>query len=285
MSHQTGAARPVGALKVTRTNCGPYGRNPLAQRLNWTGPMPVGRSPSRVADLPLRPRTAVSWLARGLAVHAVEKVAVLLLDDPSLELETGRELPCLDGQIRWQDREVLDRLPPWQPLVELLDVGGEQVPHLGALDQSLVRHVGEAVLLRPRMDRLRVDRDEGSAVVPLIAVYDHVARIRANRLEEHLDVLRRHVLAARRLDQILLPVGDPQETVVIKFANIAGVQPSVGVERLSRLGGHVVIAAHDARAAQQHLAVFGDPHLGSREARADRSELPMLRAVHERARR
>src|SRR5207342_1741488 len=75
-------------------------------------------------------RTPVRRLARSLAVHGVEEVAVLLLDDPALELETRRELPCLDGQVRWQDREVLDRLPPRQPLVELLDVACEQFPHL-----------------------------------------------------------------------------------------------------------------------------------------------------------
>ena len=43
----------------------------------------------------------------------------------------------------------------------------------------------------------------------------------------------------------------------VELADVAGVEPAVGVERLGGRLGEVVVAAHDAAAAQQDLAVLG----------------------------
>ena len=51
-------------------------------------------------------------------------------------------------------------------------------------------------------------------------------------LERALHLLRRHVLAARGLDQVLLAVGDPQVAMIIELTDVAGGEPAlVGAAR------------------------------------------------------
>ena len=55
---------------------------------------------------------------------------------------------------------------------------------------------------------LGIQRDQRGGVVAAVAVHQDLAGQRADRLEHDLDRLRRDVLAAGGLDQVLLPVGD-----------------------------------------------------------------------------
>ena len=59
-------------------------------------------------------------------------------------------------------------------------------------------------------------------------------------LSSAFEVLRRDVLAAGGDDQVLLAVGDAQEALGVELADVAGVQPAVGVDRLG--GGALVLA-------------------------------------------
>jgi hypothetical protein len=63
------------------------------------------------------------------------------------------------------------------------------------------------------------------------------------------------------------------------------VQPAVRGEGGGGVGGQVVVAAHDARAADQDLPVVGDPDLGSRQRVPDGAEAEPVGAVHEAGRR
>ena len=93
----------------------------------------------------------------------------------------------------------------------------------------------------------RVERDERDVVGPRVADRAHAADHRAGRLDRRLDVRRRHVLAGGADDQLLDAVDDPQVAVVVEDADVAGVHPAVGVERLGRRVGAVAVAAHDDR--------------------------------------
>ena len=59
-----------------------------------------------------------------------------------------------------------------------------------------------------------------------------------------------------------------QVAVVVDLADVAGVQPAVGVDRLGGLLGQVAVAAHHDSAADQHLAVVGELDLDARRRRA-----------------
>ena len=138
-----------------------------------------------------------------------------------------------------------------------------------------------AVLRRPALDRVGVERDERGDEVAVGAVDDELAGVGAQALERRLDDRRRDVLAAARLEQVLLAVGDPQEAPVVDLADVPGVQPALGVERLGGRVGVVVVALHDSGTTQQHLAVLGDADLGARQRPADRAVAVGLGAVDE----
>ena len=61
-------------------------------------------------------------------------------------------------------------------------------------------------------------------------------------LTRRLDVRRRHVLAGRVDDELLLAVDDLEVAVLVELADVAGVQPAVGVDRLGGLLGLVAVA-------------------------------------------
>ena len=73
--------------------------------------------------------------------------------------------------------------------------------------------------------------------------------------------------------KVLLAVGDVEEAALVDAPDVAGVEPAVLVEHLGGRLGVVVVAAHDARAPDEDLAVLGDAHLGARHRPADRAVL------------
>ena len=134
----------------------------------------------------------------------------------------------------------------------------------------------------PLLDRLGVEGDQGGDEVVVGAVDHELADVGAQALEGRLDQRRGDVLAAGGLEEVLLAVGDLEEAALVELADVTGVQPAVGVHGLGGLLGLVVVALHDAGAAQQHLAVLGDPRLGAGQRPADRADRVAGRAVDER---
>src|SRR5690606_34894838 len=139
-----------------------------------------------------------------------------------------------------------------------LDLGGRDVLAAGGLDQVLLA-VGDA--------QVAADRAGGDAG--------------AARLDLPLGVGGREVLAAGGLDQGLLAVGDAQVAVGRQLTDVPGVDPAVRLQHLGGLLGQVVVALHDAGAAQQDLAVVGDPHLGAGQRLADGTGAVGLAGVDE----
>jgi len=62
-----------------------------------------------------------------------------------------------------------------------------------------------------------------------------------------LDVRRRHVLARRVDDELLLAVDDADVSVGIDLGDVAGVQPPVLVDRLGGPPGIVAVTTHHQR--------------------------------------
>ena len=65
--------------------------------------------------------------------------------------------------------------------------------------------------------------------------------------EPLLDLDAVDVLAAAD-DHVLLAVGDEEEALVVEVADVAGVEPAVGVDRLGGGLGLVPVAGHEDRA-------------------------------------
>src|SRR5580704_8372757 len=121
--------------------------------------------------------------------------------------------------------------------------------------------------------------DEGATVA-----YHHALADQRVRADPVLEYGGRHVLAARGDDQLLLAAGDPQEALVIQFADVPGVQAAVRVEHVAGGRRIVPVAGEYVRPADQDLAVIGDPYADSRQRHADRPYLVAARPVHGRGR-
>jgi hypothetical protein len=97
--------------------------------------------------------------------------------------------------------------------------------------------------------------------------------------EQRLELGGRH-LVALVLDELLDAIDEHDVAVLVGAADVAGVQPAIGVDRPRGGLGVVEVAAHDLRAAHAHLAVlagaeldaggqFGDLALGAGDRRPD----------------
>src|SRR5207245_1067518 len=80
-------------------------------------------------------------------------------------------------------------------------------------------------------------------------------------------------------DQVLLPVGDPQEAVAVELADVTRPQPAVVAERLARRLLVAPVAGEDVVAVEQDLAVLGDADVAARQRDADRPEAEAAEAV------
>ena len=89
---------------------------------------------------------------------------------------------------------------------------------------------------------------------------------------------RGDVLAAGGDQDLLLAAGDPDEALVVDLAEVAGVEPAVGVERLGGRRVVVPVAGEDLAAPEQQLAVVGDPDRGAGQRAADGADLLARRA-------
>ena len=175
--------------------------------------------------------------------------------------------PSSSREVAVEDRELLDRLPAVQLRVELCRSSAWMLARTSGVCDSVakspVRPFSAANACSASGSRETAARSRscgcsrappGSRPASEIAL--NCAAICAGG----------DVLAAGGLDQVLLAVGDLQAALVVELADVTGGQPAVGQQGLGVDLGQVAVAAHDVRAAQQHLAVLGDHDLGARAA-------------------
>ena len=136
----------------------------------------------------------------------------------------------------------------------------------------------DSLSLAPAPELLEVRRDQRREV--RLAVPDHhqFGDIDA-RLEGSLDRLRRDVLASGGDEQVLLPIRDPQEAVVVEGPDVAGVEPAVH-DRFVRRRLVAEVPLHHVVAAAEDLAVVGDLDVHAPNGNPHRAEPEAVPAVH-----
>src|SRR5437660_1376066 len=216
---------------------------------------------------------------RLLRVQRVDLVLVLPDDRLALELHRGSQFVAAGLPVSGQDLELLDLLHAGELLVGPVHTLLEGRDHRLLPGQLLDGLALQAVLAREAGHGVRVERDQRHVVGPRVPDRNRLPDQRAGGLQLGLDVGRRHVLAGRVDDQLLLAVDDLQEAVLIELADVAGQQEAVLVERLLGLLGLVAVALHHHAAADEHLAVVRELDLDSRSRRAHGPDLDVLGAV------
>ena len=155
----------------------------------------------------------------------------------------------------------------------------------GFSDEVAVRGVRDAPPQGPVADGVELDADEGGDVRLAVADHHRLFDVR-RRLQAVLDLRRRDVLAARRDDDVLDAVDDPNVRAVDPLADVARHQPPVVGERLGGLVGLVPVAGEHAVVLGLDLAgelVDAEPDAGV--GLADGAELHAVHHVAGRDRR
>ena len=176
---------------------------------------------------------------------------------------TSKRLTCSIRARRWLAASTAS----WTSAEHLL-VGGQGGQVVGA----------EAVAGGPAGGELVVEHDQGDHIRPVVAVDQGLADERV-LLEEALDVGRGQVLAAGGDDQLFLAVDDLEVAVAVQLADVAGVQPALGVDQLGRRLRLPEVPGGVDRAPDQDLAVVGQADLDPGQGRADGADLDLARPV------
>ena len=225
------------------------------------------------------PRCAVSFETRSQAYIASISAAYFAAIGLRLSFIVGVSSSSPGSQSPADDRELLDLLDARELRVGGVDRLLDGLAHGGLAGELLQRAALEVVLGGPQRREVGVEHDQRGVVGARVADRAGLADQRRGALDRGLDVRRRHVLAGGVDDELLLAVDDLQIAVLVELADVAGVQPAIGVDRLGGLLGRAAVAEHHDLAAHEHLAVIGDRDLDAGRGRADGAELDLLGRV------
>src|SRR5207237_8498361 len=93
------------------------------------------------------------------------------------------------------------------------------------------------------------------------------------------DLLWRDSPSGRVDDDLFLSIGDCQAAVFIDETDVAGVKPSLGIDRLRRRFRVVPVTLHDVRSACADLTVFRDLHFDAGDQRTDGAEAAFVETI------
>src|SRR5665647_564205 len=263
------------------------GQPPVEELLSQAVPMPdsVGgpalrpvRSVVHGVLIKRRPAGGFSLAVRekSVLVEEVDQRLENLLDDVALDLERRGQLR-VGVEIAFEKDDLLDPLVGSQVGRRPVDLGQHEARDLVPLDELLAAGEGDALRPGVGLELVEVRHDQRGDELPSAADDDGRPDIGV-RLEEVLDRLGGDVLAAGRDQDVLLPVGDDEEALLVDVADVAGLEPAV-LEGLAGLLLLLVIALHDVRPLGQDLAVRGDLDLDAGDRRPNGPELHLVEGV------
>ena len=209
-------------------------------------------------------------------VEPLDRAGEVLLAHAALELHRRRDLALVGREVAREDREALDLLVAGAAVVRRVD---------GLLDERAPRRSPKArrVAVEPVLGRpLAIST---SSSVTSAATYGRRSPTTI-ACEMSGDVLSSF---SRFCGATFLPpavtrmsflrsviVTNPSSSIV---ADVAGAQPAVVAEHRARRLLVLEVAGEDGRAADQELAVVGEPQLDARHRRPDGAEAVAIRPV------
>src|SRR5512146_2636486 len=207
-------------------------------------------------------------------VERRDQCLVSRIDHLAAHLERGRQFTTVDRERAVEQPHLLRRLVLGQARESSQHFLLHFRAHGGLFEQLLQSGIDDLLRGSPRLELLEVGYDEYHRVSAPVA-NEHRLGDELALLDLVLDWLRRDVLSPRRDEQILLAIGDA-EKAVLQRANVAGVQPAVGINGGARVVGPVEVALHDVGAARENLAVRRNLHFNAGDGTPDRTQPKVL---------
>src|SRR6478736_5784105 len=208
-------------------------------------------------------------------IHRVDLGGITLVHEAALQLHGRRQLLVLRSELAFDQIESLDGLDAGEIRIDPLDLAPDQVLDLRRAAQAGIIGERDVVVLREFLDILLVDHHEAGEVWPLVADHYGIRDI-GREFQLVLDLGWRDVLAAGGDDDVLHPVGDPDEAFSIDRTDVAGMQPAFRVDGLGGLFRLVEITHEHIVALDQDLALRRNRDLAPGRGLADRSKLDAI---------
>src|SRR5581483_6274577 len=189
----------------------------------------------------------------------------------ALDFEGRGEFAALDAERLGDDFEAFDLLEIGKMRGGPFDFGAEQFLDFRAGDQR--GEIGGRQLLRSGpveqfVESGNEDRHDGGL---LVAEQHGLLDIRTV-LQQRLDRLRRDFFPVRQDENVLLAVGDLEVAVRRQFADVARMEPTLGIYSFCGRVRLVPVAFHTTGAAHQDLAVLRELEFDAGQQRADRAD-------------
>ena len=203
------------------------------------------------------------------AVDVGDEAFVFLHEYVALEFERGGEEAVGGRPFVGDESEVFDLLVGGEVAVDGVDDCFVFLFGFGHGEEGVVVAVVHVVFQSPVVEGVEVGRDDDAHAF-LVFAYDHGLVDVFGFAEFVFEQLGGDVFACREFEDVFFAVGNAQIALAAgeaadKFADVAGVEPSVGVDDLGCVFGVFVVAEHDVRSASEDFAVFGNLHFNAAE--------------------
>lgn len=203
-----------------------------------------------------------------LAVDVADEVFVFFHEGCTAELEGGREESVVWSPLVGDEAEELDLLVRGEGLVVDVEHFPVFVVDFGHGDELGVVAVVQFVFECPEVEGVEVGGDDGGGAF-LVFADDHDLFDVFGAAEHVLDELWRNVFAGGEFEDVFLAVGDFEVAAADEGADVAGVEPAVGLDDLCGVFGVFVVAHHDVGSAGEDFAVVGEFHFDTAEDGSD----------------
>ena len=215
------------------------------------------------------------------AINRIQQLLIFLLQGAPPQLARPGQLSFIGVEFLVQDHESPDLRISRQRLVDRAQLAADNVVHFLALRQIDISGEGDAPLLRPARDILKIDHDDRRDEIHIGAADSHHVLHVGAEFAAALDVLRAELFAGRQLNQVLdaLQV-DQVARLLVHVARVAGVIPALDIERLAGLLGPLVVAFETRSGADEDLLILRDLDLDPRHDDADRLEAHVPAQMH-----
>jgi hypothetical protein len=159
-------------------------------------------------------------------VHTFNVVLVFFEDNSAFQFQSRRQLTGLNAEGSFHDLVVLDLFVTRQRFVDLINLLLEQFFDLLMGDEVFVGRVRNAIVFAVTAQLLIIRNNQCANVFSRIT--DETSLIDEGLADNgQFDGMRRDVFAAGRDKQFFLAVGNEQESITVKLANVSRLKPSI----------------------------------------------------------
>src|SRR5271157_3602402 len=203
-------------------------------------------------------------------VERLNLFAIALFQVAAAQLHAGGECSVGNAELSMNHQHPFQLLVLRQVAIHFLNDALLQRLHVERFHQLFVGGEFHVMVLRPLFQLRKIGHDEHGGELALVAQQSCFADQHVG-LQRILDGLRGDELSARGLDEVLLAVGDGEESVLIDGANVARLEPAVfkGAGSFFR---HIPVAGENGRAPHQNFTIGGDFDFNIGQRPADRSQ-------------